>query len=236
MEQALNSYLTKNKTTKTEKPLDKLVAIYETYKDPKDPNHIDIDGTITYLDDLGIESDDPKALMLAYYLQSPSVGVFNKSSFLSQWQLQKINSLVAMKKFIDKLYEILINNQGNQNISIDGVEVSFENFYNFTFDFLMTNENQKLLDLETAVDYWKLLLPLISTNEQVTTRFNQWYDFIAQECKRAISKDSWSMFYLFIEEIVLKDPLTFKDYDEMAAWPSIIDEYIEYLREHELLQ
>lgn len=43
------------------------------------------------------------------------------------------------------------------------------------------------------------------------------------------------MFYLFLKEVVLPDPENFKDYDEMAAWPSIVDEYIEYLRDTNLL-
>lgn len=232
---AIDSYLTTNKLKKSGKILENLVKIYQKYQDSQDPDHIDIDGTLAYLLDLGIESDDPRALVLAYYLQAPSIGVFNKNSFLSQWQQQKVTNLLEMKSFIDKIYKIIVTNDTNHSITINDQLINFENFYNFTFDFLMVNENQKLLDLATAVDYWKLLLPLLSQDEHVLTRFNQWYDFISQEYKRSISKDSWSMIYLFIQDILMKDPINFSGYDEMAAWPSVIDEYIEYLRENNLL-
>ena len=70
----------------------------------------------------------------------------------------------------------------------------------------------------------------------VESRIEQWFEFVRNEYKRSFLKDSWSMFYLFFKDIIIKDPEKFTDYDEMAAWPSVMDEYFEYLRENELLE
>lgn len=229
---AVDDYLSQNKGKRAaEKPLSALLTIYQKYQDPKNVDLIDIDGTIQYLSDLDINPDDPKALILAYFLKSPSVGIFTKEKFLNQWQSQRVTTINEMKIFVNTLYDRFIYNK-----EVDGVEYSFQDVYNYTFTFLMTNENQKLLDLEVAVDYWKLLLPLISQNLDVTTRFDQWNKFISEEYKRSISKDTWSMLFLFIYDVIIKDPIQLRDYDEMSAWPSVIDEFIEYLRENELLE
>lgn len=185
-----------------------------------------------YLSDLGIEPEDLKSLVLAYFLQSPSMGVFPRASFLSQWHKYKISSIKDMKTFIGTYFRNVINGQDDPK--------SFQKLYNFTFGFLLENENQKLLDYELVIEYWKLLLPLAFINNPQQGKFNkrldQWYDFLGNEYKRPFSKDMWSMFYLFVEEVIFVDPVGFKEYDEMAAWPSVMDEYVEYLTEGELLE
>ncbi|ODV79340.1 uncharacterized protein CANTADRAFT_6477 [Suhomyces tanzawaensis NRRL Y-17324] len=241
LNKAIDGYLSAATSTSKKlsraKPDPKIAAIFDKYKDASDPDKIDINGTLQYLEDLGIEPEDPLSLTLAYFLHSPSVGVFLKSEFLARWN-GKASDLPGMSKYIKTFHENTIHSTKDQ----DGDE-DFHKLYDFTFGFLMELENQKLLDYELAIEYWKLLLPIVisvsgadtDTVEHINKRTQQWYDFVSNEYTRAFSKDSWSMFYLFFKEIVVSDPVGFKDYDEMAAWPSVMDEYIEYLKENELL-
>jgi DCN1-like protein 1/2 len=236
--EAIDAYLSEESSSETAttfpiKVEPKLVEIFDKFADPSDPQKIDINGTMNYLASLKIEPEHPKALFLAYLLNSPSVGVFERQSFLSQWALVKCTSLKQMTTYIDTFYDDII--AGKSTVVINQRRASFQNLYNFTFGFLMELQNQKLLDVELAIDYWKLLFPLIIDDNTVLKRLDQWYGFVQTVHKRSFSKDSWSMFYLFVEDIMKSDPVAFSQYDEMASWPSVIDEFIEYLRENDLL-
>ncbi|CAI5758197.1 unnamed protein product [Candida verbasci] len=212
----------------------KLIKLFDKYKSDEKNDIIDIDGTISYLEDLNIQPEDFKALIIAFLLKSPKMGVFNKSNFIGIWSNLNINNLEGMKSYINK-YEssILMTNFD-----------TFKKIYQFAFKFSVELENQKLLEIETCIDYWNLLIPKILKIEEVNTdldegkineRVEQWYTFLKEYEKKSLTFDSWSMFYSFLIEIIFKDPEGFNDYDEMAAWPSIIDEYIEYLHDNKLL-
>jgi DCN1-like protein 1/2 len=77
--------------------------------------------------------------------------------------------------------------------------------------------------LDTAVAYWNLLL--VPRHPIVT----EWTTFVTENYKRGISKDTWNMILEFTTYYE-SDP-SLASYDEEAAWPSVIDEFVEYLRE-----
>lgn len=76
---------------------------------------------------------------------------------------------------------------------------------------------------ETAIDYWNLLLagkfPLL----------DQWVTFVSTIYKRNVSKDTWNMIWDFAK-YMRQDP-NLEEYDEEGAWPSAIDEFVEYLKQ-----
>ncbi|KAK6459698.1 Cullin binding-domain-containing protein [Scheffersomyces xylosifermentans] len=242
-----NNSLLGSKKSKASSNFNKtLVSVFEQYKDPENEAQIDINGTMQYLEDLGLEPEDPSTLTLSFFLSSPGMGIFNRDSFLHQWQRYKVYDIPAMKNFLKEYHESLVNNQGLYFTEGKDEPIYFKSLYDFTFDFLMEPE-QKLLDFESAILYWELLLPLVidesvksgklekSKKAAAEERTKQWFEFVRSSYKRSFSKDSWTMFYLFFKDVIVTDPINFKDYDEMAAWPSVMDEYIEYLRENELL-
>ncbi|CUM65157.1 uncharacterized protein PRCAT00002784001 [Priceomyces carsonii] len=206
-----------------------LSQIFDRYKDPQDESVISIDGTMAYLDDLGIDPDDILSLTLAYFLESTSMGIFSREKFVNNWNDVNVSTIKGMKDFIEQYNE-------NQILSN---EDNFRYFYDFAFDYVKENKHQKVIGYDLAVDYWKLLLSKSRAwkpSEETNRRLDQWYDFIINTYKRNISKDSWEMFYLFVKDIISTDPVHFKDYDEMSAWPSIIDDYVEYLHESKKLE
>jgi len=54
--------------------------------DPSDPDTINIEGTIRYLQALGLDPEEPVVLVLAYQLDSPSIGIFTRQGFVEGWR------------------------------------------------------------------------------------------------------------------------------------------------------
>jgi len=262
LEQAVDAYFTKHasKSSPNSKSNGKssspfsfakhLIAIFDQYKDANNPEVIDIDGTLKYLEDLGIDPDDPKSLTLAFLLKSPLVGVFKKDKFLTIWQHYEVHDVKAMAEFLNHFHENVLHDKGSYSDLETNEVIDFKQLYDFTFGFLKESENQKVLDIDLTISYWKLLLPLITSvhfarnnsdsNEddkaKIDERAQNWYDFLSNSNPRpVITFDTWSMFYLFFLEVIIPDPYKLSNYDEMAAWPSKMDEYVEYLSDNNLI-
>jgi hypothetical protein len=47
---------------------------------------INIEGTIQYFEAIGLDPEEPTVLALAYQLDAPSLGVFNRHGFVEGWR------------------------------------------------------------------------------------------------------------------------------------------------------
>ncbi|CEP21421.1 Defective in cullin neddylation protein 1 [Cyberlindnera jadinii] len=126
--------------------------------------------------------------------------------------MSSATTIEAMKQYVDQLDKRLITDPDY-----------LKKVYKFTFGFLL-EDGQKTLPLETAIAYWDLLLTPV-----YGAKVGIWCDFLNESWKRAISKDTWNMFYVFLQDWD-KDP-ELKLYDEEAAWPSLIDEFVEHVHD-----
>lgn len=102
----------------------------------------------------------------------------------------------------------------------------FKNVYRFTFSYIKA-EGTRSLPTESAVAYWDLLLA------DKFPKLPQWNEFITTIYKKAVSKDTWNMILEFANYFST-DP-TLQNYDLEASWPSVIDEFVDYLRENSLI-
>ncbi|KAI9465122.1 defective in Cullin neddylation protein 1 [Russula earlei] len=191
------------------------------------------DGTLNLCSDLGVDPEDVVLLAVACELQSPSVGRWKKASWISGWKGLGVESFDGMKAAIPRLRKRL------------GADPDyFRRVYLFTFEFARS-EGQRSLGIEFAVAFWGLLLPFglkggalrfqdcggdepMKANAGWTEEHTQlWYDFLMEKNIKGISKDTWSMFLVFLRTI----DATFETYDMEAAWPSTIDDFVEWARE-----
>ncbi|KAH3687297.1 hypothetical protein WICPIJ_001720 [Wickerhamomyces pijperi] len=203
LEVAINTYYRHSQTsanTRDNKPLNN---IFNQYKDSTNPEIIGIDGTIKYIEDLGYQPEDKVVLALAEFLESPSVGVFERKKFILKWESAKVENIKTMKSYMKYL-----------DVRLKTDQEYLKTVYQFTYAFVL-DEGKKLL-----LDYWRLLL-----SEQYGDKLELWVAFLEKEGKKSVSKDVWNMFYLFLQDFV-KDP-QLENYDETAAWPSLIDEFVE---------
>lgn len=89
-------------------------------------------------------------------------------------------------------------------------EATFKRVYLFTYAFLRPS-GQKSLPLETAIDYWKLLL-----GRRWKGHIYSWIEFLEKEYKKSIAKDTWNMLYEFVGLCNIDPEL--KGYDEEGMW------------------
>jgi len=215
-----------------------LEKVFNKYKDRVDDD-ITVDGTLDLCSDLGVDPEDVVLLAIACELQSPSVGRWKKTHWISGWRALGVETFDGMKTAIPRLRKKL------------GADPDyFRRVYTYTFDFARS-EGQRSLPVEMALAFWGLLLPLGLKGGALrhsppgdcddyfmkvddggcgwTEGHTQlWYDFLNEKKNiKGISKDTWAMFLAFLRTI----DASFETYDMEAAWPSTIDDFVEWARE-----
>ncbi|KAF8900119.1 defective in Cullin neddylation protein 1 [Gymnopilus junonius] len=208
----------------------KLNQLFDQYKDP-DGEEITVNGTIKLCEDLGVDPEDVVLLAVAYELKSPHMGEWTRQGWIDGWK----SIGFGMKSALERLRNQLASDPSY-----------FPKVYNHTFDFART-EGQRSLGLEYAQGFWSLLLPLalkggalalapsrdgdddvaMDDEEGWKEEYTQWwFDFLNQKGLKGISKDTWTMFLDFIRST----NSSFSNYDMEAAWPSTIDDFVEFAK------
>ncbi|RXW18005.1 hypothetical protein EST38_g7844 [Candolleomyces aberdarensis] len=232
-----NQFASSSKSRKQEQPAapstSKINALFDQYKD-EGGDEISIDGTIKLCQDLGVDPEDVVMLAVAYELKSPRIGEWNRQGWTEGWKNIGADSLPTMTAAASRL---------RKQLSSD--PKYFAKVYAYTFEFAKS-EGQRSLPTDTAQAFWGLLLPLglqggalshvdededVSMGETGDDGFKEehvqwWFDFLNEKKLKGVSKDTWSMFRDFIRTIDSQ----FKKYDAEAAWPSTIDEFVDYAR------
>jgi len=224
----------------------KLNQLFDKYKDAGGDD-ITVEGTIKLCEDLKVDPEDVVLLAVAYELKSPRVGEWSRRGWVDGWKSLGCDSVTAMRTCLQKLRDRLSSDQAY-----------FRSVYNYTFDFART-QGQRSLAVDTAIAFWSLLLPHglkgkalscvdpaadsdsedededgdVDMDNNIRERgwkeeYNDWwFEFLNVKGGRGVSKDTWTMFLEFIRTIDSK----FEKYDVEAAWPSSIDDFVEFAKE-----
>jgi DCN1-like protein 1/2 len=91
---------------------------------------------------------------------------------------------------------------------------------------------QRHLLLEFATEQWRLFFTPgnggIKWNSPTTPWLDWWIDFMENHWKRPVNKDLWEQAEEFVQNT--KDDETLGFWNPVGAWPSAIDEFVEYVR------
>lgn len=218
----------------------RLNQLFDQYKDP-DGEDISIDGTIKLCGDLGIDPEDVVMLAVAYELKSPRMGDWTRKGWVDGWRSLGCDTIPAMKTALTRLRDKL----GSR-------PEYFQQVYNYTFDFSRP-AGQRSLAFDMAEGFWGLLIPHGlrggALSHVASSRDNDdeddedvemadesgwkdeytewWFDFLREKGGKGISKDTWQMFLEFVRTIDSR----FEKYDAEAAWPSTLDDFVDYAKE-----
>eukprot|EP01156_Anaeramoeba_ignava_P022551 Anaeramoba_ignava/c20785_g4_i1.p1 GENE.c20785_g4_i1~~c20785_g4_i1.p1 ORF type:complete len:258 (-),score=84.90 c20785_g4_i1:146-919(-) len=187
-----------------------LEKLFRKYKQ-SNANKMDAQGVANFFNDLGVDMTDILTLIIAWKLRSKVLGEFSYEEFVDGWGQFGCDSISAMKNKLSDLRKEIND------------KTKFTEFYSFIFDFGKEHPDHKFLKNEIASALWEVVLK---------GRFkflDNWLEFLKkpQNVKQTINKDTWNLLPEFGETT----NLDLSNYDESAAWPVLIDEFVEYKRE-----
>ncbi|KAI5811133.1 Cullin binding-domain-containing protein [Peziza echinospora] len=217
VELAVDSYFSSNAGALAPTPtagvsVTSINKVFDQYRDRTDPpDTIMVNGTMNYIQQLGLDLEEPAVLVLCEALKAPTMGEIARAGFVEGWRAMGCDTIEKMRAKIPDLRNIILTD-----------EARFKRVYLFTFNFARA-ANQKSLPLDTAIEYWKLLL-----GKKWKSHIDLWIEFLQRDYKKSIAKDTWNMLYDFVP-LCEQDP-ELKEYDEEGAWPSILDSFVEFVR------
>jgi len=222
----------------------RLTTLFEQYKE-NDGDDIAIDGTIKLCEDLSVDPEDVVLLAIAYELKSPRIGEWNRKGWMDGWKALGCDSISSMRDIVPKLRDKMSSDPAY-----------YKKIYNYTFEFAKA-QGQRSVATESAIEFWNLLLPHglkgkalshvnsvsagsdgeydddddVDMDDSNEAGWNSeytawWFEYLTTKGVKGVSKDTWTMFLEFVRIIDSK----FEKYDLEAAWPSSIDDFVDFAK------
>ncbi|WFD30400.1 Scaffold-type E3 ligase [Malassezia sp. CBS 17886] len=230
-----------------------LTRLFQQYKDPTEAEDaITAAGAMAMLQDLAVDPGSVVIIPLSYYLGSPSLGHFPRGEYIDGWlrlgvgasasgALTKEDLIYQQKEAVAAILDAFQSDAPLMPpLAAPGKPVRpptkkglYTTAYDYAFSFACP-EGQKNLPLEVALTFWDLLLPSAPTFDAdgasgkfSARQYELWKRFLVEASNlRVVSRDTWIQFLEFMREI---DP-AFANHDFDAAWPSVIDEFVAWVR------
>lgn len=168
------------------------------------------EGMEKFCEDIGVEPENIVMLALAWKLQAQNMGFFKLEEWMNGMTELQCDCIGKLQDKLDYLRSLLND------------PATFKSIFRFAFDFAK-EENQRSLDMDTA----KIMLTLLLGGQwPLQSSFTQ---FLEQQQGRykVINKDQWCNVLEFSRSI---HP-DLSNYDEDGAWPVMLDEFVDWLKE-----
>ncbi|KAL3643274.1 hypothetical protein CASFOL_014089 [Castilleja foliolosa] len=173
--------------------------------------------------DIKVEYTDVRILMLACLhifmcfkeIECSKAGIFY--SGMDEWRrglkALKVDTMNKLKKALPELEKEVFKTE------------NFEDFYKYAFNYCLTEEKQKCLDIESTCVLIDLVLGC-QYQPQVAS-FLKFLKF--QSEYKVMNMDQWTSFLRFCQEISFPD---LQNYDTCLAWPLLLDNFVDWLKEN----
>ncbi|CAK1596148.1 unnamed protein product [Parnassius mnemosyne] len=187
----------------------KINQLFDLYKDSLE-DAILAEGIENLCNDLQLNPDDFKVLVLAWKLNASQMCRFTRQEFVQGLKNLKTDSIKGIQHKLNEITSDLKRDSEN-----------FKDLYRFTFKFgLDVSIGQRILPSDIAVLLWRLVF----TNNEPPI-LDKWLKYLEKNPHiRGIPKDTWYMFLNFCDYV--GDDLS--SYDDTEAWPSLFDDFVEY--------
>ncbi|KAM1484261.1 hypothetical protein TB2_035466 [Malus domestica] len=173
-----------------------------------------VDGISLLCNDLQVDPQDIVMLVVSWHMKAATMCEFSKQEFVDGLESLGIDSLDKFREKIPFMRSELKDEQ------------KFREIYNFAFGWAK-EKGQKSLALDTAIGMWQLLFA-----EKQWPYVEHWCQFLQARHNKAISRDTWSQLLEFARAV----DSSLSNYDAEGAWPYLIDEFVEYLKENGVIQ
>ncbi|KAI4227113.1 MAG: hypothetical protein L6R36_002675 [Xanthoria steineri] len=225
IEQAVDAYFQSNNPSKdASSSTSALSRLFDSYRDnPKDePDTIGVEGSMRYLQDLGLSLEEPVVLAILTELAAPTMGELTRSGFVDGWKRLRAATLSDQKSTLPNLRTSL----SSSSSSSQGL---FRQTYKHTFRLALA-PGQRSLPLDTALEYWRLLLspPALKWNTKTTPWLDYWIEYLTTKWKKGVSKDVWEQTAVFAGKSLEDETMGW--WSEDGAWPGCLDEFVGFVR------
>lgn len=201
---------TKRTTTKQFERIDNLFEAYTN----KSLDMIDPDGIEALCKDVNVDHTDVRMLILAWKMNAEKQGYFTKDEWRRGLKCLGADTLPKLKKAMNGLKKEVM------------VPESFEDFYSYAFKYCLTEDKQRSIDIETICELCTIVL-----GSEFPSQVNLLTEYLKiQNEYRALTMDHWRNFYRFFKEVSFTD---LQSYDSSQAWPVIVDNFVDWLKEKE---
>ena len=187
---------------------DTLETFFLTYMNPE-TNHIMADGIERFCKDLKVEPTDFIVLAIAWKFGADKMCKFTRDQFMTGCSELKVKNLKEFRKALPGLKEEVSE------------KANFKKLYCFTFQFGLEQEGQRTLPVEMAIPLWDCVFQGAPSKPE---HLDDWIGFLKDSGAKVISKDTWHMFYHFLETV----QVDLSNYDETDAWPTLFDDFYDF--------
>jgi len=158
-------------------------------------------------EEIEVALDDVCLLIMAWHLGAAKVGYFSKEEWMKLSNFG-ITNLESLKARVPQFHKDVENPENAKRL------------FMFTFNYVKENQETKVIPVDLAEGYIRLILPDCVHTDSFCTFLLQQKD--EPKGYRAINLDQWKMWFEFAHSM----PGDLSSYDESAAWPLIIDNYV----------
>lgn len=169
-------------------------------------------GTERFCADLEVDPADPILLIICWQMKAKTMCVFTLEEWTQGFTAMGVESVDALKGKFGELRELLDDPD------------NYRTFYSWCFDFSKEpGFGVRTLPIEVACQMWQLTL-----GARYASPVARWLEFVQAKGVKVVTKDVWDMLLTFITSV---DQANMDDYDDEAAWPVLIDDYVEWYKE-----
>ncbi|XP_065221682.1 DCN1-like protein 4 [Planococcus citri] len=185
----------------------KCMTWFREYSSVDEPDVIGPEGIEKFCQDLGVEPENIAVLVIAWKMNARRMGFFSSQEWLKGFSDLQCDCIPKIRAKIDHVRSLLQDHS------------TFKSVYRYAYDFAR-DKDQRSMDSETAKDMLNLLL---GKNWKLYPQFRQ---FLDQSKYKVINKDQWCNILEFSRTI----NSDLSNYDIDGAWPVMLDEFVEWLK------
>eukprot|EP00727_Mastigamoeba_balamuthi_P004668 m51a1_g142 hypothetical protein (306) ;mRNA; r:456656-458158 len=178
-----------------------------------DAESVNMDGIIALCNDVGLAPDSVEVLVMAWRFELAEMGVITRT----EWDRgMRVLGCACVGDLCAAL--------ARERAAVETDRRQFTLLYNYAFLFARDTPLAKVLDVASAAAMLELVLKATRLYRAHADNFVQFLR--TGTTARHVNKDQWTCFLDFSLN-VLPD---LSNYDPMAAWPLLFDEYAQWLR------
>ena len=191
--------------------------------DRSQPDKIGAEGTMRYLQSLSVALDEPALLAVLTQCGAPALSELARDGFVAGWAQRGADTLVKQRAQADAF-------RGQLRADAD----FFRAVYRHTFVLGKGAEGPgaRAVALDTAVEFWRLLFDADTgwpwRSPDGTAWLAPWTDFLQARWKKSVGRDLWDQTLAFARRTAEDGSL--KWWSEDQAWPSVVDEFVEFVK------